>query len=92
MKRTLFVCPCGSLEHSFVLTADEWDAFIEVHLAPASPIERIQRAIRYLLGRRSKWGDFDEIVLTPEMALDLGDKLIEWAKGESVVFGPNDVF
>lgn len=92
MKRTLFVCRCYSIEHSFVVSSDEDDVFIEVHLTALPFWCRLWHAAGYVLGRKSKWGDFEEILLSPEQALDLGDKLIEWAKGESVVFTPNDVF
>jgi hypothetical protein len=92
MKRTLFVCQCYSIEHSFVISADEEDVFIEIHLASAPFWTRVKNAVRYVLGRKSKWGDFEEILLSPGQALDLGDKLMEWAGGESVAFLPNDVY
>ena len=92
MKRTLFVCRCYSIEHSFVISADDEDVFVEVHLASAPLWRRVKNAIRYILGRKSKWGDYEEILLSPSQALDLGDKLVEWSKGESSVFQPNDVF
>lgn len=92
MKRTLFLCRCYSIEHSFVVSADEEDLFIEVHLSSAPFWTRVKNAVGYIFGRKSKWGDFEEILLSPQQALDLGDKMIEWAKGESVVFTPNDVF
>lgn len=91
MKRTLFTCRCGSLEHILVVSADDEDFFIEIHLAPAPWPERIVQAIRHVFGYRSKYGDFDEILLDPATAVDLADKLLEWAQGESVVFAPNDV-
>ena len=92
MKRTLFVCKCYSLEHSFVVSGDDEDLFIEVHLASVPFWKRVKNAVCYVLGRKSQWGDFEEILLSPEQALDLGDKLIEWSKGESAFFQPNDVF
>jgi hypothetical protein len=92
MKRTLFVCRCFSIEHSFVVSADEDDVFIEVHLAALPWWKRLGHAFNYVIGRKSKWGDFEEILLDPATALDLGDKLTEWAQGESKVFQPNDVF
>lgn len=91
MKRTLFLCRCHSIEHSFIVSADEEDLFIEVHLAAAPFWVRVKRAIRYVLGYKSKWGDFEEILLSPDQALDLGDKMVEWATGQSVAFTPNDV-
>lgn len=92
MKRTLFTCVCGSMEHIFVVTADDEDLLIEVHLSPLPLFERLKHAVQYVFGYRSRWGDFDEIVLNPETALLLGDKLVEWAGAESSVFTPNDVF
>ena len=92
MKRSLYVCRCHSLQHSFVVSADDEDCFVEIHLAPLPFVERLKNAVRYVLGKRCKYGDFEEILLTPEMALDLGDKLVEWASGESSVFQPNDVY
>lgn len=74
------------------MSADEDDLFIEIHLSSAPFWVRVKNAIRYVLGGKSPWGDFEEVLLSPEQALDLGDKLTEWAQGESVVFTPNDVF
>lgn len=93
MKRTLYTCRCESLEHIFVVSADEEDFFIEVHLAPLPFWERVTNAVRYAFGKRCKYGDFDTVLLTPAMAVDLGDKLIEWAAlGDNFAFQPNDVF
>lgn len=92
MKKTLFLCRCGSLEHSFVVIADEHDLLFEVHLSPLPFRQRVINAVKYILGKRSRYGDFEEIILDPEDALDLGDKLVEWASGASNVFQPNDVF
>jgi hypothetical protein len=44
-----------------------------------------------VIGRKSKWGDFEEILLDPATALDLGDKVTEWATGKSQVFQTNDI-
>lgn len=75
-----------------MVTADEYDAFIEIHLSPLPFRCRLVNAIRYLLGYRSKWGDFQEIILSPETALELGDRLIEWSQNDKYIFQPNDVF
>jgi hypothetical protein len=91
MKRTLFTCRCGSIEHIFVITADDEDLFIEVHLAPLPLWQRVRQAIKYVFGYRSKWGDFDEILLDPTQALQLGDLIVDWAKGGDMGFLPNDV-
>ncbi len=75
----------------FVVSADDEDFFIEVHLTPLPFWHRMGNAIRYLLGKRCKYGDFDVILLSPSDAVTLGDSLIEWAHGEVTAFQPNDV-
>jgi hypothetical protein len=92
MKRTLFVCRCYSIEHSFVVSADDEDLFIEVHLTSAPFWVRVKNAVRYVLGRKSKWGDFEEILLSPDQALDLGDRVVEWATGKEWWFETNDQY
>lgn len=91
MKRTLFVCRCFSIEHSFVVSSDEEDVLIEVHLAALPFWKRLLHAARYVVGYKSKWGDFEEILLSPQQALELGDKLVEWSGGDTQAFLPNDV-
>lgn len=86
------MCRCYSIEHSFVISADVDDVFIEVHLASAPFLTRVKNAVRYVLGGKSKWGDYEEILLSPSQALSLGDKLVEWSTGESVAFTTNDVY
>ena len=92
MKRTLYLCRCGSIQHSFVIAADNEDLFLEIHLAPLPFWKRVAHAVQYLCGKRSVFGDFEEILLEPAEALELGDRLVEWASGNSNVFQPNDVF
>jgi hypothetical protein len=75
-----------------VVSADEDDVFIEVHLSALPFWARVKHAFNYVIGRKSKWGDFEEILLDPATALDLGDKLTEWATGGSIAFQPNDVY
>jgi hypothetical protein len=92
MKRTLYVCQCGSLEHALFVCAEDEDFFLEVHLAPLPFWRRLRNAVGYVFGRRSRYGDFEEVLLSPADALDLGDKLTEWASGESYEFRTNDVY
>jgi hypothetical protein len=81
------------MQHSFVVCADDEDFFIEVHLTPLPFLQRVINAVRYVFGKRSVYGDFEEILLSPVEAVDLGDKLIEWAaQTGNVAFEPNDVY
>ena len=74
-----------------VVSADEEDFFFEVHLSPLPFRRRVKNAFRYLFGKRCKYGDFEEVVLSPASAVALGDTLIEWAQGEVTAFPQNDV-
>jgi hypothetical protein len=80
------------MQHSFVVSADDEDVFIEIHLAPLPFWKRVGNAIRYILGKRSPYGDFEEVLLSPADALDLSDRLVKWTGGEGVQFTPNDVY
>jgi len=92
MKRKLFLCQCESVEHIFILSVEEDIAFVEIHLASLPFLKRLILAVRYLFGYRGRYGNFDEILLTPSTALELGDSLIEWASGEAYPFQTNDVY
>ena len=80
------------MQHSFVVSADEEDCFIEMHLSPLPLWRRVWNAFRYVLGERSPYGDFEEILLSPTDALILGDSLIHWAQGDGEIFTANDVY
>lgn len=91
MNRTLFSCACTSLEHMVVLEEDVDNLYLAIHLSPLPFTQRVKNALRYVLGRRCKYGDFEEIILSPDTAIELGDKLTEWAQGPCHVFECNDV-
>ncbi|MDD5091861.1 MAG: hypothetical protein PHQ23_13215 [Candidatus Wallbacteria bacterium] len=63
------VCECNSCEHVIRLTsyADDDDLmYLHIHLRPEHSLwKRIVRAVRYVCGRRSRFGDFDEFVIGP---------------------------
>jgi hypothetical protein len=87
MKRNLFVCHCGSIEHQLVVTyfpedgVDAPVAYLEMHLAPLPLWQRLRYAWAYLRGRRPHDGAFAEIVLDAGTALQLGDLLVRHASG-----------
>ena len=69
-QKELFVCQCGDVNHSLIMEADdEWGSvFCRVHLVRDGFFRRIRNAIRYVFGRRSIYGDFDEFIFNPEDA------------------------
>ena len=78
-QRNLFVCDCGDVSHQFVITSfdDEGDMVIEVHLQRGSFWERLKNGLRYIFGKPSIYGDFDEVILNPVDQIRLRDILIE---------------
>lgn len=53
-------------------------AYCDIHLNDVSFWERLKLAIRYLLGKESRFGEFDEFIFEEEHAdilIDLGYKL-----------------
>lgn len=73
-KREILVCECHSLDHQFAIWYDDdsKELYIEPHLASKPWWKRIQYSIKYILGYKSRFGSFDEIIINPDDA----DKLI----------------
>lgn len=61
----MFLCACG--HHVFY--AQYWPgdktAYLTIHLVPKTFWKRVWHAMKYICGKRSAFGDFDEIVLVP---------------------------
>jgi len=77
MERTLFTCECSSLQHMFVISQDDEYICLEILLSKKSFFSRLKRAIGYVFGKRSKYGDFEEILLGPDKCQKLGEILLE---------------
>lgn len=72
-KQELFICACHSVEHQMVIlysTNDNYkEVYCSIHLKPERNIfKRIWRAVKYISGHRSIYGDFDEFIFKPEDA------------------------
>ena len=67
----LFICQCGDPSHQFIISADKDNtedacAYVSVHLNREHNIfKRMWTAIKYVFGRRSIYGDFDEVIIKP---------------------------
>ena len=80
----LFICQCGDPSHQFIINTDNdtcgASAFISVHLNREHNIfKRIWNAFKYVFGKRSVYGDFDEIVINPDDA-DRLQKVVDFLK------------
>ena len=82
MEEKLILCNCHSPEHQMLIFYDEEDniAYVEYHLKPLPFFKRVIHAIKYIFGYRSKYGDFDEILIDEKYAdyfIELGNKIKE---------------
>lgn len=67
----LFICACNSVEHQLIISyfADEKEVYCSIHLKPEHNIlKRIWKAIKYILGHRSIYGNFDEFIFNSDDA------------------------
>ena len=80
-KKFYLECECGVPEHLMILYyfPDELEdrsreLYIAYHLAPyQNVLRRIWTAIRYVLGHRSRYGEFGEMLILPKQAQRLCD-------------------
>lgn len=81
----LFICSCNSVEHQLIMTYftdddGEEEVYCSVHLKPESNIfKRVWKAVKYIFGHRSIYGDFDEFIFKPEDADSL-QQVVDYLK------------
>lgn len=71
---SLLICECSSTEHQIVIHYNEDDniAYCHVHLTTHKNFfKRLWAALRYTFGYKSKYGAWDEFILTPAHAKQL---------------------
>lgn len=81
----LMLCDCGCREHMIGFSywpKDDWpELFFEFHLTTSRNIlQRAWAAIRYVLGHRCRYGEWDELVMNPNDAKSLAEFLTEYAE------------
>ena len=68
-NKELVLCECGSMEHQIVFIwfddNEDNEVFAQIHLnTEKSFYERLVSGIKYIFGYKSKYGNFDEIILS----------------------------
>ena len=64
MKELTIGCECHSFEHQFTLMYDDEGYFYLVtHLSAHGFFHRLKVALRFVLGYRSRYGDWDEVIV-----------------------------
>jgi len=85
MDKEYFECDCSEFDHTMRVAyfKEEPDfMYVEVHLRQKSFFRRLWAAIKYVFGRRSDYGDFDEFLWTPKTAEKMRDLCDEFIKTE----------
>jgi hypothetical protein len=85
VENKLFVCDCGSLEHQFVINYDPdpgWNdhIYVNIHLSKKKFWNRVQYAVKYILGHQCDYGAFQEILLDKKTTEKLAAVLSTHAK------------
>jgi hypothetical protein len=77
MNNDLFICRCGSNHHQFILTYDESDGilYVTMHLNSLPFWQRVIHGLCYIFGRKSIYGDFEEVLLDKTQIDELSTKL-----------------
>lgn len=73
MEDKILICDCSSAEHQMVLRFDDDKdlgrmVYVEIHLVPLVWYKRLWRGLKYIFGHKCKYGDFEEIILSPKHA------------------------
>lgn len=68
-----FECDCGSKEHTFCVTTQDWEDYLPPQLyfhfqlsQPSTFIGRCWKGIKYIFGYKCKYGHWDTINLSEE--------------------------
>jgi hypothetical protein len=64
----------------FSYEPEDRELFVTVHLAPLPFRKRVWNAIRYVFGRRSRYGDHDEVVVNDDDVFRLLELLTRCGK------------
>ena len=87
IEKECIICRCGSYNHMVMLIRDQFfdeyvDLSLNIHLSPLPFFKRLKNAFFYIFGRRSRYGDFDEVLLNRESVLKIQSFLEETMKNE----------
>ena len=78
MEERIFIGDCQSLEHQVIFWYDEDEKllYIEPHLVTyRNFFQRFWAGLKYAFGYKSRFGEFDEVILSPESQKKLRDML-----------------
>lgn len=83
MQDELFVtCKCTSPDHlvRFTYEPEDRELYVTVHLAPLPFHKRLWNAVRYVFGRRSRYGDHEEVLVPEHSAIQILELLTRYGR------------
>ena len=78
----LMLCECSSCEHQLIIRYDnnEDEVYVNMHLANYKRFwRRLWHGLKYIFGYKSRYGEFDEVILRKEDADNL-QKVVDHLK------------
>lgn len=81
----ILLCACGGAEHQIIFSFEDYlddgykEVYITYHLPPVPLFERLMNAFWYILGKRSRYGDFGCVVVD-DSNYQLFQKVVEFFK------------
>lgn len=79
----ILICDCHSTEHQLIIREDieeegYKEAYVSIYLREKSFFNRLKLGIKYIFGYKSKYGAFDEILLSKNNTKQLKEMLDRW--------------
>lgn len=71
MNHDILVCACNDVEHCMIFSYDEDFFSVNIHLKKRSFWARLVYAVKYIFGRQSKYGAFQEVLFEEKQINDL---------------------
>lgn len=63
LEYEIVLCECNWAEHQLLITKDEYNLYLEVHLAQHSFFKRLKIGLAYIFGHRSRYGAWEEFII-----------------------------
>lgn len=82
-NKDIIICDCNSIEHQIVVYYDEIETvpfvYFYVHLNKRPFLQRLKYGLKYIFGRKSNYGAFDEFIFNPD-DVDKLEKIVYFLK------------
>jgi hypothetical protein len=86
--KDILICDCNSPEHQLIICKENDDVdspicYMLIHLNKRSFLKRLVYGFKYICGRQSNYGAFDEFIFNPEDASKLQEVVNHLTNGKN---------